>query len=174
MGTPGRPLGSTRLMKPKHKEILRRLLLGQSQREIAQTLGMSEVGVSQIVNTSKFQQNLQLMEAALEETFVDKLTTKEIEDPVRERLDSYKLEAIDTVYRLMREAESEQVRRTSAQDILDRAGYKPREVVETSHSFSVDPHTSDNINTALQDLGVRIGEDYDEEGEEEEGGEGGE
>jgi hypothetical protein len=74
----------------------------------------------------------------------------------------------------MKHAESETVRRASAADILDRAGYKPREVVETQHSFNVSGETEDNIKKALKDLGIETDPEPDDwiededEGEEEE------
>lgn len=151
----GEPRAINRI-SPRQKDIMRRLLLGQTQKEIADYLGYSPVRVSQIVNSPVFKRAFQMYEATFEEMFTERLVDKKVEDPIKEKLDLYKVDAIDTMYELMNQAESDNVRRASAQDILDRAGYKPRDVVETSHSFKVDPETATNINRALVDLGVDL------------------
>ena len=172
MGRRWQPLKLT----SRHKEILRRTLLGQSQVDIAKALGMTQVGVNQIVNSDKFQRNLHALQGTLEQMIIEGIVDRELNDPVRQKLDEYKLDAINEMFYLMKHAESETVRRASAADILDRAGYKPREVVETQHSFNVSGETEDNIKKALKDLGIETdpepddwieGEEEDEEGEEE-------
>jgi len=166
----------------RHKEILRRTLLGQSQVSIAKELGMTQVGVNQIVNSDKFQRNLHALQGTVEQLLVEGIVDRELNDPVRQKLDEYKIDAIDEMFSLMRHAESETVRRASAADILDRAGYKPREVVETQHSFNVAGEetqhsfnvageTEENIKQALKDLGVETDpepDDWLEDGEGEE------
>ncbi len=138
----------------RHKEIMRRTLLGQSQVDIAKELGMTQVGVNQIVNSDKFQRNLHALQGTVEQMLVEGIVDRELNDPVRQKLDEYKLDAVNEMFSLMKHAESETVRRASAADILDRAGYKPREVVETQHNFNIAGDTEDNINQALKDLGI--------------------
>lgn len=162
----GRPLGgwsghgssvpsqNVNRVSHRHKEIMRRLMLGQSQKDIAEIMGYTPMRISQIVNSPVFKKQFDQYQATFEQMFTERLLEKELHDPVREKLEEYKVDAIDTMYHLMRESESDTVRRASAQDILDRAGYKPRDVVETNHSFKVDPETSSNINQALRDLGI--------------------
>ena len=157
----------------RHKEILRRTLLGQSQVDIAKALGMTQVGVNQIVNSDKFQRNLHALQGTLEQMIIEVIVDRELNDPVRQKLDEYKIDAINEMFSLMKHAESETVRRASAADILDRAGYKPREVVETQHSFNVSGETEDNIKKALKDLGIETDQEPDDwiEFEEEDEGE---
>jgi len=158
-------------LNSRHKEILRRTLLGQSQVDIAKALGMTQVAVNQIVNSDIFQRNLRALQGTLEQMLIEGIIDRELNDPVRQKLDEYKLDAINEMFYLMKHAESETVRRASAADILDRAGYKPREVVETQHSFNVSGETEEHIKKALKDLGIETdpepGEGGEEEGEEE-------
>jgi hypothetical protein len=135
---------------------------------------MTQVGVNQIVNSDKFQRNLHALQGTLEQMIIEGIVDRELNDPVRQKLDEYKIDAINEMFSLMKHAESETVRRASAADILDRAGYKPREVVETQHSFTVTGETEDNIKKALKDLGIETDpepDDWIEFEDEEEGGE---
>lgn len=141
-------------LSPRHKEIMRRMLLGQKQIDIAREMGMNQPSVSVIVNSTRFRQALAAMEGSIEQLFVEGIVDKELNDPVRRRLHEVKEDAINEMVSLMQTAESETVRRASAADILDRAGYKPREIVEQQHSFNVDQKMSEDISRALEDLGV--------------------
>ena len=109
-------------LNSRHKEILRRTLLGQSQVDIAKALGMTQVGVNQIVNSDKFQRNLHALQGTLEQMIIEGIVDRELNDPVRQKLDEYKIDGINDVYSLILRAEAETVRRASAADILDRAG----------------------------------------------------
>ena len=54
-------------INPKHQEIMHRLILGQSQHQIAQDFGMNESYLSQIVNAPLFQVVLKRMQERREE-----------------------------------------------------------------------------------------------------------
>ena len=90
----------------RHKEILRRTLLGQSQVSIAKELGMTQVGVNQIVNSDKFQRNLHALQGTVEQMLVEGIVDRELNDPVRQKLDEYKIDAINEMFSLMKPAES--------------------------------------------------------------------
>src|SRR5690606_15837290 len=95
----------------RHKEILRRTLLGQSQVDIAKALGTSQVGFNQIGNSDIFQRNLHALQGTLEQMLIEGIRGRKLNDPVRQKLDEYKLDAINEMFSLMKYAESETVRR---------------------------------------------------------------
>ena len=74
-------------LNPRHKEILRRTLLGQSQVDIAKALGMTQVAVNQIVNSDIFQRNLRALQGTLEQMLIEGIVDRELNDPVRQKLD---------------------------------------------------------------------------------------
>ena len=97
-------------LNPRHREIMRRLLQGASYRIIAEEMGI-HVQTIMLVATSKL--------------FVSELSKLEAEADfsVIKTAESLSLEALDTLKNIMRFGKSELARKSSADSILDRAGY---------------------------------------------------
>lgn len=109
---------------PQHMQMLMMRAAGMRPKEIAEATGYSQSRVSVILNDPRAKKLIpQLTGQMLREFQLD----------VREMIQSYSGEATETIGSLMRHAESEQVRLASAKDLLDRAGFKPKEVVQHTH-----------------------------------------
>jgi len=100
-------------IRPRHREIARRLILGQSQVEIARDLGMNQGRLSIIVNSPLFKLELKRLEDARDADAID----------VTNSLKELAPAALDTVEKIMYQSKSEQVKLKAAESILDRAGY---------------------------------------------------
>jgi DNA-binding transcriptional regulator YiaG len=125
--------------------------MGESQSAVAQRLGVSGQMVSDLFNSPLFQAEYQQQLAKIMDTHAD--YAAKCEDPVRAELDKVKVEAMRENIRLMRNGESERIRQASAWDILDRAGYKPRDVVEQTTRVVIDGKQAEGLRAALEDLG---------------------
>jgi len=97
-------------LNARHREIMRRLLHGANYRLIAEEMGI-HVQTVMLVATSKL--------------FVSELTKLEAEADfsVIKTAESLSLEALDTLKNIMRFGKSDLARKSSADSILDRAGY---------------------------------------------------
>lgn len=100
-------------IRPYHREIARRLVLGQRQAQIAQDLGISQTRLSIIVNSPLFQRELKRLEELRDSGVGDVFKTLQDIAPV----------ALETVERLMYQSKSEKIKLEAAQAILDRAGF---------------------------------------------------
>ena len=106
---------------PRHKTVLALKASGLSGREIASVTGYGEAWVSVIINHPDAQ------------PLLAQLTTDhvaEIATDVRSMIIGAAREAHLKVIDLMRNAKSERVQQLSAFDVLDRAGFKPKEVIQ--------------------------------------------
>jgi phage terminase small subunit len=63
---------------------------------------------------------------------------QERKDAVHLQLASYAEEAIQELYKLMKDADSENVKMQAIKDIMDRAGYKPVEKQETKNDTKIE------------------------------------
>lgn len=97
-------------LNPRHREIMRRLLEGANYRMIAEEMGI-HVQTVMLVATSKL--------------FISELTKMEEQADfnVIKRAEALSHEALDTLKNIMRFGKSELARKSSADSILDRAGY---------------------------------------------------
>lgn len=97
-------------LNPRHREIMRRLLEGATYKTIAEEMGI-HVQTVMLVSTSKlFIAELTKMEAAADFNVI-------------KRAEALSHEALDTLKVIMRHGKSELARKSSADSILDRAGY---------------------------------------------------
>lgn len=105
-------------VKPSHQLMIMLSSLGHKNNEIAELLDVTRETVSVVLNTPEIKH----IKHELARKHVQELT-----QDVRSYIQGHSLEAFDTVVGLMRGAESENVRMKSAFDILDRAGFKPKD-----------------------------------------------
>ncbi len=98
-------------LKPRHIEILRRILVGQRQVDIAREMGIGPQRLSVIMHSPLFVAEL------------DRLMD-ETDRTVMEKIESFSAEAMEKIATMMRETKSEALRCKLANDILDRAGYR--------------------------------------------------
>jgi len=102
-------------------------IAGAKGKEIARAIGLTEARVSLIRNSPLYQRQLEIERAKLEQKVLEKQSTKVVEgDPVTQRLKELALDAVNTYEELLRNSDSDFVRKSSADAILDRAGYKAK------------------------------------------------
>ena len=95
---------------PRHREIMRRVLEGATYVQIAQAMGLHVQSIMLICTSPLFRGELAKLEESADFSVV-------------RRAEELSNEALDTLKTLMRNARSEAIRKTSADSILDRAGY---------------------------------------------------
>lgn len=125
-------------------------LAGKSGNAIAEELGLTPSRVSIIRNSPLYRTRLDVERDKLKELYrekqTDKLTTG---DPVEEALKGAALEAAMKKIELMRSGQSEFVQSSSADGILDRAGYRPHQE-KTKVTVEVTDKMADRFEAALR------------------------
>lgn len=129
---------------PQHMQMLAMRAAGMRPGEIAAATGYSVSRVSVILNDPRAKTLISQMTGQM---------LREFQLSVRETIQSYSGEAIETIATLMRHAESEQVRLGAAKDMADRAGYKPREVITHAH-VEIDNEDALRILDAIKEAGM--------------------
>ena len=148
----------------KYREIMRRIVCGQSPAQIKREIRMSDTHYSVITHSKLFEDELKGMEDEIKERMVASLSELRTVDPVSKIINDAAVEAANTDVDLMRSG-SEKVKQASAWDILDRAGYKPKEHFSAEGSFEIKGKIMENIQKALEDIKVipKTGEKRDED-----------
>ena len=106
--TPGR--WEPQALRPRHREIMRRLLEGASYVDIAEALGITPQSIMLVATSRMFRAELQEMEKALDYK-------------VQQRAEDLSNEALDKLKVLMRQARSQALQMSCADKILGIAGY---------------------------------------------------
>jgi len=117
-------------IRPRHREIARRLVAGQTQAEICWAIGMTEARMSIIVNSPLFKIILKELEEDRDSNAVDIAKDLREMSPV----------ALDVVERTMYKGKSERLRFKAAESILDRAGYGPVNKTTLDVKGAIDVH----------------------------------
>lgn len=97
-------------LRPRHREIMRRLLEGASYVDIAEALGITPQSIMLVATSRMFREELQKMEA-------------ELDYKVQQRAEDLSNEALDKLKVLMRQARSQALQMSCADKILGIAGY---------------------------------------------------
>lgn len=140
-------------MKERHRMILRYDLMGKTNKQIANLTGYSRQHVSQVKNKDSYKIKKARMRRELNDNFLEAVADDFTRDPVRVKLQEVKTTALDVLVELMTEAESEHVRMKCAHDLLDRAGYKPKNIVEQKTDMKInDDKILDDVKSALTDV----------------------
>lgn len=100
-------------IRPYHREIARRLVLGQKQSDVCRDLGMSVSRMSIIANSPLFKLELKRLET-MRDNGVGEVT---------QQLRELAPVALETVERIMYSAKSDRLRLDAAETILDRGGF---------------------------------------------------
>lgn len=106
--------------KPQHEQMILLYALGlMKPGELAEKFGMSFSRVSIILNDPRAEEMIARFKAD---------SIRDLQAETKEVIQSAAKEAAQTVVGLMRNAQSERIRQTSAFDILDRAGFQAKDV----------------------------------------------
>lgn len=136
---------------PKYRDMMRRILCGQSRQQIELDIHMSHGNYSIVTNSPLFIAELSKMEIELNKMVLDKLSTSKVEDVVDRKLKEASPEAADVNILLLRSS-SEKTRQRSAWDILDRTGHKPMEHYLAEGSIEIKGEVANDIQKALKDI----------------------
>ncbi len=140
-------------LSEKHRMVLRLDLMGKSNSSIAAITGYATNTVSQIKTQEAYKVAKRKLKRQLDKSFVENFGSQIATDPVRSQLEESKVRALEILVTLMENAQSENVRQSCAKDILDRAGYKPKDVLEHKAKIDIsDSEMRSNIESALEDL----------------------
>ena len=97
-------------LRPRHREIMRRLLEGASYVEIAEDMGITPQSIMLVATSRMFREELAKLEA-------------ELDYKVQQRAEDLSNEALDKLKVLMRKAKSQALQISCADKILGIAGY---------------------------------------------------
>ena len=98
------------MLKSCHEDLLKRLVAGETMKEISISMKMSESYLSVVANSPLFKTRL---EAIRTENYKQ----------IGERLEEYSHEALDKIVEKMRNAKQDAIQLSAAKEILDRSGY---------------------------------------------------
>jgi len=116
LDSPNRP--NIQRLKERHREIMRRLVMGQKASGIARDLGMRPSSVSIIINSPAFREELKRLSASADDIAKD----------VRKRIDMLSIEAVNKMEQVLSEemnAVNMRLQIDVAKDILNRSGHTP-------------------------------------------------
>ena len=134
-------------MREVHHEIVRRLVLGQKIKVIAEQLGVTEAMVQYTKNSPIVKQHMRIIQGARDHS------TAEVMEQIREiaPLALNKLEEI-----LISESANDTDKRLVAKDLLDRAGYNPIHKHDHRHAHLTSSDL-DNIKNKAKEAGKQNG-----------------
>lgn len=135
----------------RYREIMRRLICGDTPADIKRDIRMSNTNFSIITNSELFLAEKEKMEKDIRDGLVKKLGEDRALSPVDQILENAVEEAAHTDVKLMRSG-SEKVRRDCAWDIMNRRGYKPKEHYDVEGSLQLKGPMADNVKKALEDM----------------------
>lgn len=135
----------------RYREIMRRLICGDTPGDIRRDIRMSNTNFSIITNSELFIAEKEKMETDIRDGLVKKLGEDRALSPVDQILENAVEEAAHTDVKLMRSG-SEKVRRDCAWDIMNRRGYKPKEHYEVEGAVMLKGPMAAHVNKALEDL----------------------
>lgn len=118
-------------IRPYHREIARRLVLGQTQAQISRSLGIGQATLSILVNSPLFKMEVRRLEQERDSSTVDVTKTLRELSPI----------ALETVERTMYSAKNERLRFEAATDILDRSGFGKQSKMTIDSSININYST---------------------------------
>lgn len=145
-------MARVRKMTSRYRDLMRRMVCGETRRQIEREMKMSSANYTVIINSPLFIAEKEKMEIELNKLVLDKLSTSKVEDVVSKKLMHASPEAADVNIALLKSA-SEKTRQRSSFDILDRTGHKPKEHYLAEGSIELTGEVVDDLKKALKDLG---------------------
>jgi len=139
-------------IRPYHREIARRLVLGQRQSDICRDLGMTPGRMSIIVNSPLFKIEIKKLERERDEGVGDISRTLQELSPL----------ALEVVERTMYQAESHRLRFDAAESVLDRAGHSRinKSDINVTGNVNHSGMTEDELRKLVSERVKRMKEEY--------------
>ena len=101
-------------------------IAGATGGEIATAVGYTQSWVSTIKGSPMYKQQLEQKWCEMKDKVIDKKSDSVVAgDPVEIKMKAMAMKAVDEYQRLLEESRSDMVKKSTADAILDRAGYKP-------------------------------------------------
>ena len=140
-------------LSPRHRKLMRILLAGRTLQEAADELGFSLGRASVVVNSALFKEEMAKMEEQIAKGVIEIESEKEyIDGGVRVKLEEEAMRSLNVLIGLRDGASSERVKQVSALEILDRAGYKASEKVESKVQLDASTGLLNALNTAIKEM----------------------
>lgn len=140
-------------LNPMHRMVMRMVMQGTPQVEIAAKMGVTKEHVCQVCNDPTFQEALKGLQDELDEMVLKGTAEAVVQDPVRRVFLEAREKAANTVVGLM-DAKSDTIKQKSAFDILDRLGYKTREETKTDLTINIGKKAETTLDETLKEMGV--------------------
>jgi len=138
-------------MTSKYREIMRRQVVGQTNEQIANEVGISLATIKIISRSPLYIAEKEKMEQTLNEKIVDKLAQDKIEDYVTLTLRRASVKAAQANVELLDSANLN-IRQKSVFDILDRTGHKAKDHLISEGTLKLEGEIIDDLRTALGDI----------------------
>jgi len=155
----GKTAGQPVKWHPRHTHILLLTARGLEQREIATKLKIARQTVTRLAATEMFQAKLIALRAKMEQRAFEVATDqsgRKLIDKARERLVKASYRAAVTMTRLAAKGTpNDRIMLAAAQDILDRVGLKPKEVIET-HERVIAPEDAEKTQRVLGEIEAHL------------------
>ena len=135
---------------PRENEILRKVLAGATNKEIAEAMGLSENRVSFIVTSPIFQAK----QTSSQEIINNKVQNELATDPVKRKFHEHREKAADTIITEMSNEKSAKIRMEAANDVLGYDGYTKKPSEDHSTKIFIDADMSKDIYIAVKELKI--------------------
>ena len=123
-------------IRDRHYSLMRELVAGATYAQAAARTGFSAGRVATLVSTPLFKQELQNLRDKVNDEFAITEASTMGADKYDKRIEGEVMKSLETLCELRDSSTSDSVRRKSAADLLDRAGYKTTE--EQTHHVTLE------------------------------------
>lgn len=147
-------------LNSRHKEILRRVVRGEKNVEIADALGLHVMTISMLTRSPVFREEVAKLQGKIEERYIDKASEplKGPGDEARKILEQAQPDAASAITELLM-SENERIRLSAAQDILERNGLGRVSLTgqAPTNSITLQIEQTNNIIQTLKEIGTDLG-----------------
>jgi len=139
-------------VNPRHREIMRRKLVGQSNKQIAEELGLSQNRVSVITNSPLFKLELERMMQQADDQLFDAMG----------KLRELQPDAVNVLHESMHQHEYPHLRLKAAIQVLDRTGINSPKQIQLQHSGQTFEQRLFDVRMRYQVDDIDLDEDFDQ------------
>jgi DNA-binding CsgD family transcriptional regulator len=139
-------------LQPRHREIMRRKLIGQSNKQIAEELGLSQSRVSIIVSSPLFKLELERMMQQADDQVFDAMS----------KLRELQPGAVSVLHESMNQHEFPHLRLKAAIQVLDRTGVNSPKQIQLQHSGQTFEQRLLDVRMRYQTDDIDLDEDFDQ------------
>ena len=138
-------------LNSRHRQIMRAILAGRTRKFITDTTGVSESQYERIIRSAIFIDEKEKMQYEIRQEAVRIIAAKEA-DPVSQVLKEGELPAARKLVGLV-DSKDEKISQTSAIELLDMGGRKPKApgIDARSLTFNLEGKDAENLSRALED-----------------------